>query len=220
MIVPATPMRLRAALLFVLALPAAAATSVFALVDEFDREAAQPLWPGFDPRATPIELYDGVNTCLCRHPAPPPEFKPVEGHRGFFVFPGRHQSVRANTSVELAGVITATLERADTTPAAVVIHECFHVFQAREHLPAANEATLFTYPIGNADALALARLEMTALSRALAAPQPACWAGRVRALRRERFALLPADAIAYERGTEIHEAWRNTWRASPAAAGK
>jgi hypothetical protein len=192
--------------LLLLACRAESATPVFALVDEFDREAAKPLWPGFDARGTPIELYDGVNTYLYRHPAPPAEFKPVDGHPGFFVFAGRHESVRANTSVDLAGVTTATLEGANGTPAAVLVHECFHVFQAREHrFRGANEATLFTYPVDDPQALALARLEMEALSRAFASPQPACWAGRVRALRKERFALLPNDAITYERGTELHE---------------
>jgi hypothetical protein len=192
--------------LLLLACRAESATPVFALVHEFDREAAKPLWPGFDARTIPVELFDGVNTYLYRHPAPPAEFKPVDGHPGFFVFAGRHESVRANTSVELAGVTTATLESANGTSAAVLVHECFHVFQARAHPSwTANEATLFTYPVDDPKALALARLEMEALSRALAAPQPACWAGRVHALRTERFALLPADAVAYERGTELRE---------------
>ena len=114
--------------------------------------------------------------------------------------------MRANTSVKLGGLMTATLEGADITLAPVLVHECFHVFQSREHPSwTANEATLFTYPIDDAVALVLTRLELEAMSRALAAPQPACWSARALALRRERFARLPAEDVAYERGTELHE---------------
>jgi len=122
-------MRICTAFLLLLACRADAASPVFALVDEFDRMAAQPLWPGFDARKTPLELYDGTNTYLFRHPAPPPEFSPVEGHPGFWVSPGRHETMRANTSVKLGGLMTATLEGADITLAPVLVHECFHVFQ-------------------------------------------------------------------------------------------
>jgi hypothetical protein len=201
-------MRIAAALLFLLAWRSDAASPVFALVEEFDRVAAQPLWPGFDARKTPLELYDGVNTYLFRHPAPPKEFTPVEGHPGFLVYAGRHSTMRADTSVEVGGAMTATFEfdRADTASAAALLHECFHVFQAREHPSwTANEAVLFTYPIDDGQALALVRLEMEAMSRALVAERPECWAARVRALRQERFSRLPADAAAYERGTELHE---------------
>jgi len=98
------------------------------------------------------------------------------------------------------------LESADPGLAPVLVHECFHVFQAREHPAwAANEATLFTYPVDDAENLALVRLELEAMSRALGAPDAACWSARVRALREERFARLPADAVAYERGNELHE---------------
>jgi len=224
-------MRVCAAILLLFAWRAGAASPVFALVDEFDRIAAQPLWPGFDARKAPLELYDGTNTYLFRPTAPPPGFALVEGHPGFMVFPGRHETMRANTAAEVGGVMTATLEGADINLAPVLVHECFHVFQAREHPSwTANEATLFTYPIDDAGAMALARLELEAMSRALAAPQPACWAARVGALRRERFAQLPADAIAYERGNEMHEglaqyvegmaAGRKEVRFRPFAAGE
>jgi hypothetical protein len=182
--------------------------SVFDLVVEFDRLAAQPLWPGFDARKIPLELYDGVNTYLVRHPAPPRDFLPVDGHPGFMFFSGRHATMRANTSIEIAGAMTATLtfERVATRQAAILVHECFHVYQTQTHPNwTANEAVLFTYPIEDAAALALARLELEAMSRAQAAPRPECWVGRMLVLRRERFARLPLDAVAYERGTELHE---------------
>lgn len=42
-----------------------------ALLAEFDRQAAKALWPGFDPRRTPLAIYDGRVTWLVRHPSPP-----------------------------------------------------------------------------------------------------------------------------------------------------
>ncbi len=195
-------------LLFLSAGRAEAESPAFSLVAEFDRMAAQSLWPGFDARKIPLELYDQINTYLVRHPSPPKDFLPVEGHPGFLVFPGRHSSMRANTSIEIAGVMTATLgfERVDTRTAAILVHECFHVFQARAYPKwTANEAVLFTYPMEDAAGLMLARLEMEAMARALAASRPECWTERMLALRRERMARLPAEAAAYDRGTELHE---------------
>jgi hypothetical protein len=186
----------------------AAESPVFSLVAEFDRMAAQSLWPGFDARKIPLELYDRTDTYLVRHPSPPKEFLPVEGHPGFLVFSGRHSTMRANTSIEIAGVMTATLgfEQVDTRTAAILVHECFHVFQARAYPQwTANEAVLFTYPMEDAVGLALARLETEAMSHALAASRSECWTARMLALRRERLARLPAEAAAYERGTELHE---------------
>lgn len=195
--------------IFFLLLPSLGAEkSVFALVAEFDRLASKPLWPGFDARKIPLELYDGVNTYLVRHPAPLKEFSPVKGHPDFMIYSGRHATMRANTSIEIGGVMTATLyfDRVNTHVAAVLVHECFHVFQSREHPKwAANEAVLFTYPAEDSASLALARLEMKALSRALSAPSPQCWAERALILRKERFAKMPAEAVAYDRGTELHE---------------
>jgi hypothetical protein len=132
----------------------------------------------------------------------------VKGHPDFMVYSGRHSTMRANTSIEIAGVMTATLyfDNVNTHVAAILVHECFHVFQAREHPKwTANEAVLFTYPSEDATALALARLEMEALSRALSAPSPKCWAELAMTIRRERFVKMPAEAVAYERGTELHE---------------
>lgn len=201
------PNRIAAALLLFTGLSAVGQTQVFALLEEFDRIAAQPLWPGFEPRQIPVAIYDGSNTYLYRHPAPPKEFEPLESHPGIWVFAGRYPSVLANTSTDIGGVTTATFTvgAAGRDQAAVLVHECFHVFQRQRHPPwAANEATLFTYPVEDSENLALSKLEMDALRRALAGDS-ACWAGRALKIRRERFARLPADAVAYERGTELNE---------------
>jgi hypothetical protein len=204
--------------IFLLLRPPAGATPpeprVFAVLAELDRMAVRPLWPGFEPREVPLEIFDGGRTWLLRHPRPPAEFAPVSGRADARVFEGRHESLRANTSIELAGVATAAAsfdgKAEGTRPlAALLLHEAFHVFQARRHPGwGGNEADLFAYPVENPEALALRRLESAALARALAAgnrARTAGWAARALELRQERFALLPAPAAAYERGTEMKE---------------
>ena len=191
-----------------------AAVSVPAVLEQFDRICRRPFWPGFEPCGIPLVLFDGKRTWLVRHPAPPPEFEPSGRRADARVFEGRHSSVRANTSVDLAGTSSAAaiLEGPARDPvrlAALLVHEAFHVFQGRRHPRwGGNEGDLFLYPVEDARALALRRLESSALRRALAAGRPegrAAWAARALEERRERFALLPAEASAYERGTEVKE---------------
>ncbi len=186
----------------------------FVIVALADSLAKQDLWPGFDPRATPVAIFDGTRTLLFRHPAPPQPFTPLQGHAGVWMHDGRDSSVSANTSTEMNGVRTATLMpatgRATTLDrAAILIHEMFHVFQ-RQHHPGwtANEADLFTYPTNDRRLLELRRLETGALRRAAnrgGSEKAACWAQAAVKLRRERFAAMPASAAAYERGTELNE---------------
>lgn len=40
--------------------------------------AGQVLWPGFDPTGIPLAFYDGKNTFLFGHPAPPGEFTQMQ----------------------------------------------------------------------------------------------------------------------------------------------
>lgn len=174
-------------------------------------------WPGFDPLAVPLAIYDGTRTWLFRHPAPPPDFAPssissVRSH----VREARHPAVTANSSADIGGTATATLladgSRSKTPPeelAAVAIHEAFHVFQ-RQHHPTwqANEGDLLLYPIEDANLLALRRLESEALRRALAAtaaPRGACLARLALDYRGQRFAAMDSAFAAYERGTELNE---------------
>jgi hypothetical protein len=189
--------------------PQVTATAVLA---EFDRLAVLPLWPDFDPRKTPVAIYDGERTILVRHPSPPAEFKPEGDLR---VFPGRYSEMNANTSIDLGGVKTATLivdpkaGRSAREWASVLVHETFHVFQ-RQHHPTweANEAELFLYPTSDATLLAARRLETEGLRRALKAEdakEAACWAGQALQRRRERFGHMPPGAVGYERGTELNE---------------
>jgi hypothetical protein len=189
-------------------------TDAFAIVERLDRAAADDLWPGFDARRVPLAIFDGRRTLLFRHPTPPDGFAPFEGHPGVVAHPGRHPAVVANSSIDLGGTVTATLLAEDAArppaeSAATLVHEAFHVFQRERH-PGwiADEAALFTYPVEDAEALALRRLESAALRQALLTDPPratACRARAALALRAERFARLPRAAAAYERGTELNE---------------
>lgn len=196
--------------------------SAAAIEQEVERLAAEragneALWPGFDPLAIPLAVYDGERTLLFRHPAPPQGFTPVAGAApGSFAWKGRHEAVTANTNSEIGGVPTATLlvDRAQpggSLPklAAVAIHEGFHVYQRERH-PGwiGNEVDLLVYPIDSSDLLAFRRLETEALRRALAADDvavAACWARRALVFRGERYARMDSTFAAYERGTELNE---------------
>lgn len=194
------------------AAPLAAQQPVPALVAEYDRMAARPLWPGFTPASTPLAIYDGARTWLVRHPHPPEGFQATPLLPGARIIVGRLAEVRANTHADIGGTPTATLlwPAAGGTPtdlAAVLIHEAFHVYQARAH-PTwfGNEAVRFTYPATDSAAQALQRLETEAFRRALAdRGRSACWAGRALALRRERADRLGPEAMGYERGNDLNE---------------
>jgi hypothetical protein len=114
----------------------------------------------------------------------------------------------------LGGIATATasFEGHGESPrrlAGLLIHEAFHVFQARRHPKwGGNEVEQLLYPVDDPEVLAQRRLESAALARALTAgrrPATLAWAARALSARRDRFARLPESASAYERGTEMKE---------------
>lgn len=186
-----------------------------AVLAAFDRMAGRDLWPGFAPGELPLALYDGVSTWLLRHPDPPEGFHAVPGEERAAVFAGRHPTVRANTSTELGGAETAVailegrLEEPPARLAGLLLHEAFHVHQRRRHPGwSANEMALLTYPTGDSTVLGLRRLETRALRGALRAGTAEERRARARsalAVRSERFGLLPPNAVAYERKTELNE---------------
>ncbi|MEA2690731.1 MAG: hypothetical protein QOJ16_118 [Acidobacteriota bacterium] len=194
------------------AAPPASVVSPVAVEQELERTSSgRSFWPGFDPLVIPLALYDGQVTWLFRHPHPPPEFGPGQG--GARIADGRPEALRANTGAEIGGVPTATLILTSSHSArdwaAVAVHEAFHVF-ARQHHPgwSGDEMELFVYPLEAREPLILRREETQALRRALAAGDPesaACWADAAVRLRGQRFAVLPKEAAAYERGTELNE---------------
>jgi hypothetical protein len=204
-----------------------AATSLLAGCTERDdvgaREALQALdvmaarapWPGFDPSAVPIALFDDRRTYLFRHPSPPEDFRGMRGRADAWVMDSVHPAMRANTTVDLGGQLVATVfvdpVRAWTPDelARLLVHETFHVFQRRRHAEwAPNEVDLFTYPVAALEPLHLRRLETAALRRALIAPDSVrrlCWAREALETRAARYRALSAADVAYERGTELWE---------------
>lgn len=193
-----------------------------AVMAEVRRLAQRPLWPGFDPGRIPIALFDGEQTWLFGHPAPPAEFSPAaalpasapeHSADSVHVCAGRHAQLVAHTCIELHGVPTAAflLDRgpeALTRCAVIVTHEAFHGHQRLRHPDwGANEADALLYPVDDADLLALRRQESEALRRALASagPDRTGRAATAMAARRERFARLPETSVAYERDVELVE---------------
>lgn len=185
-----------------------------ALVKEVDRLARPLLWPGFDPRRTPIAIYDGSQTLLFRHPSPPSGFVSVAAALGVVRYSGRYPEVSANSSAAIGGVTTATLMPAAagdtrTGRAGIAIHEAFHVFQRQRHPTwSANEADLFTYPTGDTALLSARRREYLLLRKALLARDrgsSACDAFVALVERRGRFARLGEAGADYERKSELNE---------------
>jgi hypothetical protein len=184
------------------------------VIQAFRRIAAQNLWPGFEPATTPVEFFDGTNTYLLNHPSAPDGFRPVDAQQNVYLYSGQHETVRANTGTLVNGVPTATADISGNASsadelAALLVHETFHVFQTKRYPNwGGNEADLFTYPVDNAELLALRRLESIGLVRAMGAKDPkdaSCWAAAALAVRSRRFSALQATAAAYERGVELRE---------------
>lgn len=188
--------------------------TAYEVMDEFQRLGAMDLWPRWDPRRTPVMIYDGANTSVFNHPSPGPEFTSLSSRQGVWLMAGRHPAVTANSSAKLGGIETATVllqgSRASPTVAAtLVIHEAFHVFERERH-PAwsGNEVELFTFPVTDTTVVTAQRLEAEALRRSLGAAdidQSACWASTAMRIRQQRFATMSAGAAGYERGTELNE---------------
>lgn len=187
------------------------------------------IWPGYDPLAVPLAVYDGTNTYLFRHPNPPKEFTE---DRGVYVFAGRHPAVVANSSASIGDVVTATVwletlpeDGTERERAAVVIHEGFHVFQRTTGRQwGADESQLFLYPVDHFVLLSRRRLETEALRRAFRAEDDtlaAGWAHAALSERRRRFKRIDEEFAAYERGIELLEGtatyveYRAAGRAAP-----
>ena len=149
------------------------AHDVFAFVRALDEAASRAAWPGFDPSAIPVALFDGERTVLLRHPSPPPEFLPMPGRPGVLVARGRHpapsNSTREIGAVRTATVIATPAESVERTMLAVV-EEVFHVFWLARH-PAfrPDELARYAYPLEDADNLRALLVEDEALARALRA---------------------------------------------------
>ena len=184
------------------------------LVEEYDAAAGRVNWPGFSPTDVPLILYDDASTYLIRHPAPPEPFRKMRGTPDVWWADTLFAGLSANTDTEFAGERSAVARipaRVEDPrgAAALAMHEAFHAYQSEAHPGwTANEADLFTYPVRSAALLQLRRLEGGALRRAISPPDSVrelCWAQAFLRVRDERARRLPAEAIAYDRATELRE---------------
>ena len=190
---------------------------VFAFVRALDEACSRAAWPGFDPSAIPVALFDGERTVLLRHPSPPPEFLPMAGRPGVLVARGRHAAVTSNSTRDIGGVRTATViatpaESVQRTMLAV-IEEVFHVFWLARH-PAfrPDEMARYAYPLEDADNLRALLVEDEALARALesrSTTETARWAAAALAARRGRVLAVAADVRAWETSLEMMEGAAN-----------
>ena len=193
------------------------APDVFSLLRSIGDAAARRVWPEFRLSELPIAVFDGTQTLLLRHPNPPAEFAPLEGHPGVLAAKGRHPAVVANSTVDLHGTRTATVVAAPGTDREGTMlayaEEVFHVFWLRRHANfRPNEMARYAYPFKNVEHLRRLLAEDEALARGLEAadaPQAAVWAARALELRREREPLLSPDDRAYETGLEMMEGTAN-----------
>jgi len=185
-----------------------------AVVMARDSLALSPLWPGFDPRVTPLAMYDGSTTWLSGHPKVPTGFE-VDAATGLLNFPGRHPELSANSTIELDGTTTATLlldQRRSADPrewAGVAVHEAFHAFQQQRHPGwGPNEAQAFSYPVTRDTLLAWRRAETQEMALALSAADLAgrsCHARRAMGYRAQRFSRMDSASVLYEREAERFE---------------
>lgn len=187
----------------------------FALIEEFSRLKKDECWPGFDPGVYPVAVYDGECTLLFNHPDPPEGFTVLEDRSHVAVWKGQHPKVKGNTSIDVGGITTATvlLNMFEETPlnkvAAVVAHECFHVYQ-KEHFPNRwpNSTEVFLYPVGDTVQLRLKRLETEALRRSFDSEDSVegePWLALALKLHAERMELLSEGSRDWERGVELIE---------------
>ena len=193
------------------------APDVFAFVRALDEAASRAAWPGFDPSAIPVALFDGARTILLRHPSPPPEFSPMPGRPGVLVAKGRHPAVTSNSTREIGGVRTATVIATPAEPVErtmlAVVEEVFHVFWLARH-PAfrPDELARYAYPLEDADNLRALLVEDEALARALesrSTTETARWAAAALDARRARVPAVAADVRAWETSLEMMEGSAN-----------
>ncbi len=192
----------------------------FEVMSEADRCGSLSLWPGFDPRDVPTAVFDGVDTYLFRHPAPPEGFAPSLDRSDVYRFDGRFPAVRGNMRVRLNDVWTATSvlsarsrrtgdEYTVRDLAGIVVHEQFHVFQSLRHPDwRPNDGLLLVYPPETVESLYLRRAEKEAFRRAVAAEDPmiaAGWTKEGLRFRERRAALLDPSFMTYEKELQRFE---------------
>ena len=187
----------------------------FEVVAAFDEAAKMELWPEFDATAFPIAIYDGERTLLMRHPNPPEEFLPVDGHEGVWSSPGKHRAMRWNSTADIGGERTATLlltiepGRSPEYETHILYHEAFHLFSKPRHPTwRPNEMWRYSYPMGDLENYRLLLLEEESLARSVESEseeKAVSWAAMALAIRSERVARLSDHHRTYETVLELQE---------------
>jgi hypothetical protein len=187
----------------------------FEVVASFDRFSKMELWPGFDATRYPIAVFDGQRTLLFRHPDPPEEFRPLEGHEGVWASPGKHPAMRWNSNADIGGTSTATLlltieaGRSVEYEAHILFHEVFHLFSKPLHPTwRPNEMWRYSYPMDDVDNYRQLLLEEEALARAVDSNNDgstASWTAAALAIRTERSAKLSEEHRTFETALELQE---------------
>jgi len=197
--------------------PQSATERIDVIIRAFDEVGAKNIWPGFNPAAWPLAVFDGDKTILLRHSNPPSDFKPMPERPGLLVFPGRYPAVAGNSTRDIAGVRTATViaNSAQNVEGALLaaVEEVFHVFWLSRHPNfRPNEMIRYGYPLNDVENLRLVLAEDEALARALVAvseAEAAAWTGAAIRFRRERAPRLAADVLTFETGLEMMEGTAN-----------
>lgn len=185
-------------------------STLTAALQTYDALAADPLWPGFEPRTIPLVVHSPALAYVVGHPAA------LAGYAAVGVVAGRIVQVgppmpgmMANTASEVAGCLCALAgwdEQAESAAyARLLLHEAFHVFQVQGLGSVARPdwRTMALYPENDPVNNALARLENRLLGAALAGdPQAPAGFLAVRHLRQQRLAPAVAE---YEVGQEYNE---------------
>lgn len=187
----------------------------FEVVATFDRFSKMELWPGFDATTYSIAIFDGQRTLLFRHPDPPDEFRPLEGHDGVWASPDKHPAMRWNSNANIGGTPTATLlltiepGRSVEYEAHILFHEVFHLYSKPYHPTwRANEMWRYSYPMDEVENYRQLLLEEEALARAVESEtddSAASWTAAALAIRTQRSAKLSEDHRSFETALELQE---------------
>lgn len=194
-----------------------ASVDLHVLMERENQLAKKLDWKGFEPASIPALIFDGTDSYLINHPAPPADFKQYNKAANIYVFPGRHELLRSDTATEIGDVNTACLDLeisklSDMNEiAALLLHEKFHVYQLAKHPKwwgLVNEMTLFEYPMQDPKLLADSFLEIVSLMKACKSEKnedAECWAKQAAGLRSMRYSKMNEVCAEYERGIELLE---------------
>lgn len=155
-------------------------------------------WLDYSPKSIPLVIYDDSEFAFLNHPVPPQE---------------RPSQLTAATSIEISGVMTATIPAGmcenEEALVPLVYHECFHVFQATGAFQSTERFDFFKalafYPELNSSYRALCLAESEILNNTtLTAQEQAIYLAAL-TKRRHNILALREGLLAFERSSERRE---------------